>query len=75
MANQIAANNRRWGSEEENIRRVNAHLNRFWTPAMRERLRNSNRENMDLLVQKALGSKTASGNAMTDRENQKNLEQ
>lgn len=54
MANQIAANNRRWGSDEENIRRIRTHLWKFWTPGMRERLAESNDDRIDPLVKKAI---------------------
>ncbi len=38
MANQIALNMAAWGSEEEVAKKTAEHLQRFWTPAMRQRL-------------------------------------
>jgi formate dehydrogenase subunit delta len=54
MANQIAANNSRWGSEEENVAKIQTHLNKFWTPKMRERLVTSDTDALDRLVSLAL---------------------
>ncbi|MFT7287138.1 MAG: formate dehydrogenase subunit delta [Halieaceae bacterium] len=40
MANQIALNTGAARDPEESVRRTTEHLKKFWTPAMREQLRN-----------------------------------
>ena len=60
MANQIALNFAAWGDEDVAVAKSGEHLEKFWTPAMRQQLaeyRQSGGEGLSPVICRALASK------------------
>ncbi len=54
MANQIAANNAHWGTDDEVLARVANHLKKFWAPSMLRMLADYTEDDLDPVARAAV---------------------